>query len=325
VDPRGPAHVREQPALRRLGSGILSPGSSSLNRASPLIAAAISAATGAPFRIASSRAVSGGCIHASVALAGEDGRHYFAKTNDARQGANLAAEADGLAALAAAGMRVPTVIAQGVAEDTAFLVLEHLALREGRPAEYRELGRSLARMHARPVGTTFGWHRPNFIGATPQRNGETHDWAEFWDRERLGPQLALAAERGLGDALQSLGARLRAAVPRLLAGRAPKPALLHGDLWGGNAAFVQSGEPVVFDPAVYRGDPEADLAMTELFGGFPRAFYEGYGEIAPIDPGYARRRDLYNLYHVLNHANLFGGSYAAQAARMMSRLLDAAR
>jgi fructosamine-3-kinase len=292
---------------------------------SPALEAAISVATGSAFRVASARPVSGGCIHASFALTGADGRRFFAKTNELAQCENLAAEADGLAALAAAGMRVPAVVAHGAGRGSTFLVLEHLALRDGTPAEFRELGRSLARMHSTAVSTAFGWHRANFIGATPQPNGRTADWAAFWDRERLAPQLALAAARGLGGALQSLGSQVRAALAKLLDGHAPTPALLHGDLWGGNAAFLDTGEPVVFDPAVYYGDPEADLAMTELFGGFPRAFYEGYAEIAPRDAGYAKRRDLYNLYHVLNHANLFGGGYAAQAERMMSRLLDAGR
>lgn len=291
---------------------------------SPALEAAISVATGAAFHVASARSVSGGCIHAAFALTGADGRRFFAKTNDLAQRENLAAEADGLSALAAAGMRVPAVIAHGVADRSAFLVLEHLALRDGTPAEYRELGRRLALMHRTGVGAEFGWHRGNFIGATPQQNTRSRDWIEFWDRERLAPQLALAAAHGLGGALQSLGKQVRAALPELLGEHAPKPSLLHGDLWGGNAGFLDTGEPVVFDPAVYYGDAEADLAMTELFGGFPRAFYEGYAQIAPIDAGYARRRDLYNLYHVLNHANLFGGGYAAQAERMMSRLLDAA-
>jgi len=302
----------------------LSSQSSFLNPQASILEAAISAATGAPFRVASARPVSGGCIHASFALEDGGGRRYFAKTNDAAHADNFAAEADGLRALAGANQRVPAVIAQGRVENVAYLVLEHFALREGNAAEHRESGRRLARMHATAVGAEFGWHRANFIGATPQRNGRSPNWIEFWDEQRLAPQLAMAAARGFG-ALQSLGERVRAALPRLLAGHVPRPSLLHGDLWSGNAAFLDTGEPVLFDPAVYHGDRETDLAMTELFGGFPRAFYDGYREIAPIDAGYTARRDLYNLYHVLNHANLFGGGYAQQAERMMERLLAAAR
>ncbi len=112
------------------------------------------------------------------------------------------------------------------------------------------------------------------------------------------------------------------AVPQLLAGHSPAPSLLHGDLWSGNAGFLGDGTPVVFDPAVYCGDAEADLAMTELFGGFPPSFYEGYREVRPIAAGYRGRRVLYNLYHVLNHLNLFGEGYRLQAERMMARVLS---
>jgi protein-ribulosamine 3-kinase len=303
----------------------LSSQSSFLNTQSSILEAAITAATGTPFRVASTKPVSGGCIHASFALEDGGGRRYFAKTNAATHAESFAAEADGLRALAGAGQRVPAVIAQGMVENVAFLVLEHLALREGSAAEHRESGRRLARMHSTAIGAEFGWHRANFIGATPQQNGRSSNWIEFWGEQRLAPQLAMAAARGFDGALQSLGKRVRAALPRLLAGHAPRPSLLHGDLWSGNAAFLETGEPVLFDPAVYYGDRETDLAMTELFGGFPRAFYDGYREIAAVEAGYTARRDLYNLYHVLNHANLFGGGYAQQAERMMERLLAAAR
>jgi len=284
------------------------------------LAAAITAAKGTPFRIADARPVAGGCIHRALALEGA-GQRFFAKVNDASQADNLAAEADGLAALARAGMRVPGVVTHGVAGGDAYLVLEFLELRSGSGASYREMGRALARMHSSAVADAFGWPRDNFIGATPQRNTCSTSWVEFWDRERMAPQLELAAANRLSPRLGTLGARLRAALPQLLAGRSVQPSLLHGDLWSGNAAFLATGEPVLFDPAVYHGDPEADLAMTELFGGFPSEFYAGYRDIAPVDAGYAVRKILYNLYHVLNHANLFGGGYAAQAERMMEQLL----
>ncbi len=283
---------------------------------------AIARATGAPFAIRRATPASGGCIHSSWVLE-SDGARYFAKTNDAGFTAAFAAEADGLAALATAGMRVPRPIARGEADGSAFLVLEHLSLGGGSNAAFRALGRELARLHAR-CGSEFGWHRDNLIGLTPQSNARHAAWAGFWQRERLAPQLALAARNGHRGELQSLGERLIDAVPALLAGHAPAPSLLHGDLWGGNAAFLGDGTPVVFDPAVYYGDAEADLAMTELFGGFPPGFYAGYREVNPIDEsGYRLRRDLYNLYHVLNHLNLFGGGYRAQAVRMMERVLAA--
>ncbi|MCZ7562975.1 MAG: fructosamine kinase family protein [Burkholderiales bacterium] len=284
---------------------------------------AIAAATGGGFRIERIAAAGGGCIHRALVLAGTRAR-YFAKLNEARFADAFAAEADGLAALSAAGIRSPGVVAYGTAAGSAYLVLEHLALGRGGDPDYRALGRALARVHAQ-AGERFGWHRDNYIGATPQRNRSADAWIAFWRDERLVPQLALAAGRGFGAELLRLGEALRAAVPALLAGHAPAPALLHGDLWSGNAAFLADGTPVLFDPAVYHGDREADLAMTELFGGFPAAFYAAYRETAPLDEGYPLRRTLYNLYHVLNHANLFGGGYAAQAEAMMARLLAEVR
>ena len=282
---------------------------------------AISTATGRAFRIERSGAVAGGCIHQSLVLEGA-GARFFAKLNAPGFADAFAAEADGLQALAQAAIRVPGVIAQGATSDSAFLVLEHLDLGSGDDVAHAALGRQLARVHAHH-GDRFGWHRGNFIGATPQRNGTAEAWAAFWQRERLAPQLALAAERGFR--MQRVGDALLAAVPQLLAGHAPAASLVHGDLWGGNAAFLADGTPVLFDPAVYHGDREVDLAMTELFGGFPAAFHTAYREAAPLDDGYLMRRTLYNLYHVLNHANLFGGGYAAQAEQMMERLLAETR
>jgi protein-ribulosamine 3-kinase len=279
----------------------------------------MTAAIGEPFRISHTRDVSGGCIHRAMVLEGDDTR-IFAKLNERRFEDAFAAEADGLDALSKAGIRAPGVIARGVAEDVAFLALEYLELGPGNDAAYRDLGAQLAVVHARRGGH-FGWHRDNFIGATAQRNRKNTSWIAFWQEERLAPQLALAAENGMRGEMQRLGETLIARLPKLFADYAPVPTLLHGDLWSGNAAFLADGTPVVFDPAVYRGDREADLAMTELFGGFPAAFYAAYRDAAPLDEGYPLRRTLYNLYHVLNHANLFGGGYAAQAERMMARLL----
>jgi fructosamine-3-kinase len=286
------------------------------------IAEAVSRATGTAFRIERTAPVGGGCIHRALALEG-GGQRFFAKVNEARFAASFEAEADGLLALDGAGMRVPKPVAQGTAEGAAFLVLEFLELGHGTDASFRELGRRLARLHGHR-GPHFGWPRDNFIGLTPQSNAASESWIEFWQRERLAPQLALAAANGHDGRLQALGAQVADALPRLLSGHDPTPALLHGDLWGGNAGFLAGGTPVVFDPAVYYGDPEADLAMTELFGGFPESFYEGYREVRPIADGYRLRRVLYNLYHVLNHLNLFGAGYRAQAERMMERLLEAA-
>jgi fructosamine-3-kinase len=281
----------------------------------------IARATGARFAIERATSAAGGCIHSSWVLSGGATR-YFAKVNAARFAASFAAETDGLAALGAAGIRVPRPVATGAAEGQAFLVLEHLALGPHRDAGFRELGRSLARLHEHR-DDRFGWHRDNFIGLTPQSNARHAAWTEFWQRERLAPQLAMAAQNGYRGRVQWLGEQVIAAVPWLLAGHDPGPSLLHGDLWSGNAGFLADGTPVLFDPAVYHGDAEADLAMTELFGGFPESFYAGYRDVRPIAGGYRLRRLLYNLYHVLNHLNLFGERYRGQAERIMEQLVAA--
>lgn len=246
------------------------------------------------------------------------GRKYFAKVNERAQLDNFSAEADGLAALAAAGATVPAPLCRGEAGDKAFLVLEYLEMRGN--GDYAALGRALAMVHS-ARGKFFGWRRDNYIGKTPQLNRRSSSWGDSWRDVRLRPQLDLGRKNGLKASLLEKGERLVEAVPRLLSGHAPAASLLHGDLWGGNAGFLAGGAPVLFDPAVYWGDRETDLAMTELFGGFPPAFYSAYAEAAPLDAGYAARKPLYNLYHVLNHANLFGGGYAPQAERMIDRLL----
>ncbi len=248
-----------------------------------------------------------------------DGARYFVKVNGVARRAMLDAEADGLGALArAAAVRVPTPVACGAADDGAFLVLEWLDFAGG--GRDAALGRALAQLH-RVTGPEFGWHRDNTIGTTPQQNATADDWATFFCDRRIAPQLALAVDHGHRGRLQRDGERLLAAIPGLLAGHAPPPSLVHGDLWSGNAARLATGEPVIFDPAVYYGDREADLAMTELFGGFGADFHAAYREAWPIDAGYPIRRTLYNLYHVLNHLNLFGGGYLRQAEAMIGLLL----
>ncbi len=248
---------------------------------------------------------------------------YFVKTHAISRMAMLEAEAEGLRELARPrAIRVPTPLACSGAGRCAFLVLEWLDFGGG--GRDAALGTALAQLH-RTTAEAYGWHRDNTIGTTPQDNARTRDWAAFFRDRRIAPQLALAARNGHGGPLQRAGGELLAAIPLLLAGRAPAASLLHGDLWSGNAARLASGGPVIFDPAVYFGDREAELAMTELFGGFPASFYAAYRDAWPIDAGYPVRRTLYNLYHVLNHLNLFGGGYGAQASAMIGQLLAAAR
>jgi fructosamine-3-kinase len=251
------------------------------------------------------------------------GDRYFVKTLAAPHVAMLEAEADGLRELANAGaIRVPMPVSCASAGECAFLALEWLEV--GRGGRDAALGSALARLH-RTTADKYGWRRDNTIGATPQDNGWNDDWATFFRDRRIARQLALAARNGCGERLQRDGEKLLAAIPLLLSGHAPPPSLLHGDLWSGNAARLASGEPVVYDPAVYYGDRETDLAMTELFGGFDAEFYAAYRAAWPIDAGYRVRRTLYNLYQVLNHFNLFGGGYRKQAETMIAHLLAEVR
>ena len=248
---------------------------------------------------------------------------YFVKIAAPSSAEMLSAEADGLRAIGEArAVRVPEVVALGVAQGVAFLALEWLDIAHG--GRDAALGRALAVLHA-VTARRHGWHRDNTIGPTPQRNGWADDWSEFFRDRRLAPQFALAARNGYAGRLQRDGNALLDQVAALLAGHAPKASLLHGDLWAGNAARLAGGEPAVFDPAAYYGDRETDLAMTELFGGFGSDFYAAYREAAPLDAGYGVRRTLYNLYHVLNHLNLFGAAYRHQAEAMVAELLSAVR
>ena len=252
---------------------------------------------------------------------------YFVKAATGSHADMAPAEADGLRALAGAGaIRMPDVIAEGSCEGTAFLALAWLEIEPQRNGV--ALGRALAALHRAkaPVGIggeRFGWRRSNWIGGTPQPNGWSDDWCAFFRDRRLAPQFALAAERG--HSLRRDGERLLAALPTLLHGHDPAPSLLHGDLWSGNAGTLASGEPVIFDPAVYVGDREADLAMTELFGGFDATFYAAYNEAWKVDVGYPLRRRIYNLYHLLNHLNLFGAAYLERVIKSMAALLADAR
>jgi fructosamine-3-kinase len=182
------------------------------------------------------------------------------------------------------------------------------------------LGDQLAALH-RATESRFGWHRGNTIGSTPQSNEWHEDWIVFYRERRLRVQIDLAARR-MGAPLRQLGETLMERLPEFFQDYRPAPSLLHGDLWSGNVATMREGDPVIFDPAVYYGDREADIAMTELFGGFSADFYAAYRRAWPLDPGYETRKSLYNLYHVLNHFNLFGGGYGMQAQQMMQRLLN---
>ncbi len=284
------------------------------------IAEIISTSTARPFAIDSTRAVGGGCINSAYLLEGGNTR-YFLKLNRAEGLEMFSAEAEGLAEMEASGaIRVPHPVCSGSIDGTAYLVMEHIAFGSARSDSARCLGQQLAAMH-RHSREQFGWHRDNTIGSTPQSNDSMDNWVDFYRERRLLFQVELAVRRGAGGGLERKADRLATSLGQFFGDYQPAASLLHGDLWSGNYALDMNGAPVLFDPAVYFGDREADVAMTELFGGFSSEFYAAYREAWPLDAGYGLRKGLYNLYHILNHYNLFGGGYLAQAEGMLGQLL----
>jgi len=287
------------------------------------IAQAIADAIGESFGPGPPRTVGGGCINSAMVLS-DGARHYFVKLNRADLLPMFEAEAAGLTEMAATrSIRVPHPLCAGVAGDRAFLAMEYIRFDRRGTDGAATAGRQLAAMH-RHSAERFGWHRDNTIGSTRQRNDPDSEWASFWRDQRLAFQLKLAADNGFTGRLQSSGDRLLDLFPALI-DHDPVPSLIHGDLWGGNMSYDQEGQPVIFDPAPYYGDREADLSMTELFGGFGADFYAAYREAWPLDAGYGTRKTLYNLYHILNHLNLFGGGYLGQSQAMIDRLLASLR
>jgi fructosamine-3-kinase len=276
--------------------------------------------------------VGGGCIHSAWCLRTAGDGRLFAKTNRADRLPLLEAEAEGLAALARvapADLVIPEPLAWGLAGTEAVLVLPWLDLahRGGGDSAgaWAECGANLARLHrlslqsaAAETARGFGWSRDNFIGASPQPNGWREDWCVFFSDCRLQPQLRWLSRKGSPMRGTDL---LLERLPSWLEGHAAEPCLVHGDLWSGNAGLLAGGAGSLFDPAVHRADREVDLAMARLFGGFPEAFFRGYGEEWPLPEGWRERVALYNLYHLLNHANLFGGGYNNQAQSVIDSLL----
>jgi fructosamine-3-kinase len=282
--------------------------------------------------------VGGGCINHAARLVTETGMSLFLKWNDAAPAGMFDAEADGLRALAKPdAVRVPTPLAwsgapgdpqsaphQKSVEPTgaSWLLMEHVPA--GRPSQDSEerLGVGLSRIHvvgADASAGEFGWRRDNWIGSLPQANPPTVSWADFWLGHRLEPQLELARARGhlsdgaLDRVIDLTGDALADVV---------QPELVHGDLWGGNRFASADGDPVLIDPAVYLGHGEVDLAMSELFGGFGASFYHAYRDAHGLSDAYeAYRRDLYQLYYLLVHVNLFGASYEASSLRAARRVV----
>lgn len=286
------------------------------DRLSQAIVDAIRAAGDSGFVLRSSRAVSGGCIANNLCISG--GRsQYFLKLLPADRD-RLDAEIDGLQALAkCSAWRVPAAIASGVAGASGFLVLEWIEMDRAAPGRGAgtRLAEALAALHA-AEWPRFGWHRDNYLGATAQTNRWRDDWADFLVEHRLKPQFARSAALGLCASNEELD-RIRAGLQR----SAAKPRLVHGDFWSGNVGF-SARQPVIFDPAVHFADAWSDIAMAELFGGFPPDFVASYRAIAPEEPGdEVWRRRVYQLYHLLNHVNLFGSVYCGQAQALFDRVV----
>jgi protein-ribulosamine 3-kinase len=284
------------------------------------IATALTEALDTPVEDRPRQTVAGGSINQSWRYESGQGP-IFVKTGAASAAAMFAAESAGLIALAQAeAVRVPQVLASGLYRDGSFLALEWIELGPATKSSEALLGEQLAWQH-RNTQRQFGWDRDNTIGSTPQSNGWSAQWVGFLRDRRLLSQLDLAAGNGAAAHTIDRGKLLCQLLDAFFSSYNPAPSLLHGDLWSGNWGADEDGLPVIFDPAVYYGDREADIAMTRLFGGFGHAFYTAYQSTWPLDPAAGTRSALYNLYHVLNHYNLFGGGYLSQAHSMIERLL----
>lgn len=285
------------------------------------IEALIRSQAGDAFRIETTTALSGSAFAASWRVEG-GGMRFFVKTADAGRADSFNSEREGLAALAANGaFRVPEALGCGGDQSHAFLVLEWLDLARLSDEHAERAGLALARLHD-DVGERYGWKRDNFLGTSPQLNAESEHWPIFFAECRLRPQLARAQAAGYRGELQQMGERICEKIGAFFLEYRPRAALLHGDLWSGNIAMLSDGRPVVFDPAIHRGDRESDFALAELFGGLPERFYLAYRNAAPLAPGYETRKTLYNFHHILNHLNLFGSGYLRQAQWMAKTLID---
>ena len=277
------------------------------------------------FVLADAQRVGGGSINETWRLRGKCGREYFLKLNQPNQLEMFIAEAEGLQALASADViKVPEPVCYGGGNVAhSYLVLDYIQFSAGTVSAEQQLGQQLAALHRVTSGQRgYGWHRDNTIGATPQPNAWKHEWVLFLREQRLGFQTQLASRNGASKQILKKCRSVLDGLEFYFEQYKPEPSLLHGDLWSGNAGFDENNMPVIFDPAVYFGDRESDLAMTELFGGFSQHFYAGYEQTWPLDPGYKQRRELYKLYHILNHFNLFGGSYAAQSEIILDKILN---
>lgn len=280
----------------------------------------IEQATGHSLSFVKVSAMPGGDINRVYHLCCEQ-QSYFVKLNSAHLLAMFEVEALGLGELAQTNtLRIPEAVTYGIVGSDAFLVMEYVPLKSMNSTTQQQLGQQLACLHQKQQAY-FGWHHDNYIGSNEQKNTRSDNWVSFWQEQRLNEQLKLAAENGYLGKIQQLGEQLIQLVPEFFISYQPQASLLHGDLWAGNAAADSEGQAVIYDPACYYGDREADIAMTELFGGYGTDFYAAYNTVWALDSGYGTRKKLYNLYHILNHLNLFGSGYLNQSEGMMQQLI----
>jgi len=272
------------------------------------------------YKISSVSRVSGGSINEAAKLDIEEVGPAFLKWNRTADPDMFEKEVSGLNLLrdAETGLRVPEVLLQGTVNgSTGYLLLEYI--EDGRPGNRsaQDFGEQLASLHDHR-GESFGLDEDNYIGRLPQSNNRHSDWINFFIDERMEPQLQMAMKSGkfgsaITGAFNNMYRKLDEIFPK------DRPSLLHGDLWGGNFFYDTEGTAVIYDPAVYYGHREIELAFTHLFGGFSSAFYETYDKVLPLEPGFKQRKDIYNLYPLLVHTNLFGGSYARQVEGIVTQ------
>ncbi len=266
--------------------------------------------------------LSGGDINECYMVSDGEQR-YFVKVNSREFFPKYEAEGEGLKELRKTNtIFVPELISMGHTKHHAYIILNYLATKPlDEPKNSYLFGTQLAKLHQWGEQKEYGFDQDNYIGQTLQPNRWHKKWGRFFADQRIGWQLQLLDEKGINfgsiDTIVDI-------VQERLSSHTPRPSLLHGDLWHGNTANSAFG-PISYDPACYWGDRECDIAMTELFSGFQSEFYQGYESIAPIEAGYQERKEIYNLYHILNHCNLFGGHYLGEAGRRINQLLNAPR
>lgn len=264
--------------------------------------------------------IAGGDINQAFHLHTSEG-DFFLKVNSLNQYDLLFKEANNLNTLAGTfSITVPKVFAYGKFAQTSWLLLEYLPLSS--KGDDIQRGKDLALLHHHLFDEKkYGWFEDNYIGTISQKNNWQDCWVAFYAENRLQAQLDLAIKNSANSQLVKQVEELIKQLPRFFQNYSPKPSYLHGDLWGGNSSFLSDGSAVFYDPASYIGDRETDLAMSEIFGGFSPSFYKGYNQVFPIDKGYQQRKNLYHVYHYLNHYNMFAGSYDMQALRCINSCL----